>query len=340
MAQQAHKAHVAPWKKKEVEDIEHALTKNKVIAVVTIGGIPSSSMQKIRAGLRGKAEVRSGKNNLLQLALEGAEQKVPGIKELEKIMDGQTALVASELNPFALYKQFTQSRTKMAAKAGQKAPFDIEIQKGDTPFKPGPVVGELQKAGIPAAIDQGKVVIKSTKVVVKKGDVISADLASALAKLEIHPIEVGLDVKGIFENGFLYKPDVLAIDETEFRNRLARAARAALGLALEIGWATKTTIEPLVGKAAKEALAVGAATKTLTKDNVPEYLRTAFLQMSALMKQKKGEELDEDEKKALGAAQAAAAPAAKAESKKEEKKDEEPAVSEEEAAAGLGSLFG
>ena len=333
-----HKAHVATWKKDEVVKIEEALTKHPVVAVVSIGGIPSPNMQKIRAGLRGKAEVRSGKNNLLQLALEGAEKKVPGIKQLEGLMDGQTALVASELNPFALYKQFSQSRTKMAAKAGQKAPFDIEIQKGDTPFKPGPVVGELQKAGIPAAIDQGKVVIKTTKVVVKKGETISADLAAGLAKLEIHPIEVGLDVKGIFEKGFLYKPDVLAIDETEFRNRLARAARSAIGLALEIGWATKTTIEPLIGKAAKSALGVGAATKALTKDTVPEYLRTAFLQVSAMLKQKKGEELDEDEKKALGAATTAAAPAKKEE--KKEEKEEEKGVSEEEAAAGLGSLFG
>lgn len=332
-------AHVAPWKKAEVQTISKMLSDSKVVALVSIGGIPSASMQKIRAGLRGKAEVRSGKNNLLQLALEDAETRVKGIQQLEPLMDGQTALVGSELNPFALYKQFSQSRTKMAAKAGQKAPFDIEIQKGDTPFKPGPIVGELQKAGIPAAIVSGKVVIKSTKVVVKKGEAITADLAAALAKLEIHPIEVGLDVKAVYENGFLYKPDVLAVDETEFGNRLARAARSALGLALEIGWATKTTIEPLLGKAVKSAMGVGAATKALTKDTVPEYLRTAFLQVSALMKQKKGEELDEDEKNALGAAQAASAPAAKVEAKKEEK-EEEKGVSEEEAAAGLGSLFG
>ena len=55
--------------------------------------------------------------------------------------------------------------------------------------------------------------IKSTKVVVKKGEAISADLAAALDKLQIHPIEVGLDVKAVFEKGFLYKTDVLAIDD-------------------------------------------------------------------------------------------------------------------------------
>lgn len=333
------KAHVAPWKREEVTAIQEMLTKHPVVAVVSIGGIPSPSMQRIRAGLRGKAEIRSGKNNLLHLALEAAEKKVPGIKQLETLMDGQTALVGSELNPFALYKQFAASRTRMPAKAGQRAPFDIEVQRGDTAFKPGPVVGDLQRAGIPAAIEAGKVVIKSTKVVARKGDAITADLASALAKLEIHPIEVGLDVRAILENGFLYRPDVLAVDETEFRNRLAQAVRSALALALETAWASKPTIEPLLGKAARGALGVGAATKALTKDGVPAHLRTAFLQMSATLKQKRGEALDEDEKAALGAVAAATAPA-KTHEKKEEKKEEEKGVSEEEAAEGLGALFG
>jgi large subunit ribosomal protein L10 len=333
----AHKAHVASWKKEEVQQIKQILTKHPVLAVVSIGSIPSPNMQKIRAGLRGKAEVRSGKNNLLMLALDEAEKERPGVKVLETIMDGQTALVGSELNPFALFKQFTASRTKAAAKAGQQAPFDIEVQKGDTPFKPGPIVGELQKAGIPAAIDAGKVVIKSTKIVVKKGEAISADLASALDKLQIHPIDIGLDVKGVWENGVIYKADVLAIDDTKFRQDLAASVRAALGVALEIGWATKTTIEPLVGKGVKSALAVAAIGK-LTKDDVPEHLRTAFLQVSALLKQKKGEPLTDEEQAALGAA---AAPAAGAPAeKKEEKKEEEKGVSEEEAAAGLGALFG
>src|SRR5687768_3011385 len=125
----AQKAHVAPWKKAEVQTISKMLSDSKVVALVSIGGIPSASMQKIRAGLRGKAEVRSGKNNLLQLALEDAESKVQGIKQLEPLMNGQTTLINSELNPFALFKQFSQSRTKMAAKPGQKAPFNIKIQK-------------------------------------------------------------------------------------------------------------------------------------------------------------------------------------------------------------------
>lgn len=333
----AHKAHVAAWKKGEVEEIKKVLTHHPVIAVVGIGAIPSPNMQKIRAGLRGKAEVRSGKNNLILLAIEEAKKERSGIETIEPLLSGQAAVVGSDLNPFALYKQFTQSRTKAPAKAGQLAPFDIEVQKGETAFKPGPIVGELQKAGIPAAIDSGKVVIKSTKVVVKKGEAISADLASALDKLQIHPIDIGLDIKGVWENGVIYKADVLAIDETKFRSDLAASVRTALVVALEIGWATKTTIEPLLGKGVKSALAV-AATAKLTKEDVPEEMRTAFLQVSALLKQKKGEELTQEEKDALGAG--AAAPAASAGEAKKEEKPEEKGVSEEEAAAGLGALFG
>ena len=56
----------------------------------------------------------------------------------------------------------------MAAKAGETAPEDIVIEKGPTSFKPGPIVGELQQAGIPAAIEGGKVRIRETKTVVKE----------------------------------------------------------------------------------------------------------------------------------------------------------------------------
>ena len=31
--------------------------------------------------------------------------------------------------------------------------MDIEVKAGETSFKPGPIVGEFQQAGIPAAIE-------------------------------------------------------------------------------------------------------------------------------------------------------------------------------------------
>ena len=67
------------------------------------------------------------------------------------------------LYPFKLSAKLKESRTTAPAKGGETASHNIEVKAGETPFKPGPVVGELQKAEIPAAIQDGKVVVKNDK---------------------------------------------------------------------------------------------------------------------------------------------------------------------------------
>ena len=46
------------------------------------------------------------------------------------------------------------------ARGGEIAPEDILVKKGETPFKPGPIVSEFQRAGLPAAIEKGKIIRK------------------------------------------------------------------------------------------------------------------------------------------------------------------------------------
>ncbi len=84
-------------------------------------------------------------------------------------------------------------------------------------------MGELQKAGLPAAIEQGKVVIKKDKVLVKKGDKIPRDVALVLAKLEVFPITVGLDLHAAYDDGMVFKKDVLAVDDKEYLDRVLRS---------------------------------------------------------------------------------------------------------------------
>ncbi len=164
------------------------------------------------------------KNTLLKLALTEAAKDKKGVEKLVDAVNGQCAVVTSDLNPFRLFRQLDATKTKMPARGGEIAPDDIEIKAGDTPFKPGPVVGELQKAGLPAAIEQGKVVIKKDKILVKKGDKIPRDVALVLSKLAIYPLTVGLDLQAVFEEGMIYKTDVLAVDDAEYRARIQRAA--------------------------------------------------------------------------------------------------------------------
>ncbi len=333
------KAHVAPWKHQEVDDLAKVLASHPVIGIVNYAEIPAPALQRIRAGLRGKAVVRAGKNTLIQRAIEKADGSKPGLKELAGTLNGETMIVGTDLNPFQLFKEFKQSRTTAPARAGQTAPQDISVKKGDTPFKPGPVVGDLQKAGIPAAIENGKVVIKQDRVVAKEGETIGAELAQALAKLGIHPIEIGLDVQAVYEDGLVYQPAVLDIDEEQFHHNFQAAIFGAHALAMDRAWITTQTVEPLVAKAARQALALGIEAGYLTKETVEPILSKAYTQMLAIAKLVKGEALDEELQAALGAQTAAPAADTPAEDEKKEEPEEEEEVSEEEAAEGLGSLF-
>ena len=151
---------------------------------------------------------------------------------------------------------------------GEVAPADIWVREGETPFKPGPIVGELQKAGVPAAIEKGKVVVKKDKLLVKSGDRIPRDVASALTRLEILPLIVGLDLRTAYEGGQLYGRDALAVDDVKVRADMVAAIRGAIGLSLSAGYPTKFTIPLLIGKAHRGAVGVAVAAGFPTKETV------------------------------------------------------------------------
>lgn len=333
---------VNPRKAEKVQQLLDRIASHRVVGIASVEGIPALQLQRMRRSLRGKAALTVTKNSLLQLALEQASRSAKGLGELSKVIQGQTALVVSDLNAFKLFRELEATKTKAPARGGEVAPDDVVVKAGDTPFKPGPIVGELQKAGISAAIDRGKVVIRQDKVLVKKGDRIPREAASVLTRLEIYPVTVGLDLRGAFENGMLFRRDVLAVDPERVRWEVVTAARQAFNLAMFAWIPTPATTGSLVARAHRQALALAAKAGYVSKATAPVLLRQAqgrALALASLIAERKPEALDEDLRSRLARAAprpAAAVPAR--EEKKEEKKEEK--VSEEEAASGLGALFG
>lgn len=277
-------AHVAEWKFNEVKQITDLITKNKVVGIVEVGGIPAPQMQQMRKSLHGIAIVRSTKNNLLNLALDEAEKQVKGISSLKDLVKGQTAIITTDINPFKLFAKIKESRTNAPAKGGEKLGHDLEIKAGDTPFKPGPIVGELQKVGIPAAIQEGKVVIKTDKIIVPAGEKIKPEVAQMLTRLEIFPIEIGMDLNGVFEDGTIFKQEVLDINIEEFAGRMNQASRNAFILALELGWINNQTIQPLIMKAYNNAFTIAVEKGIVNKETIKNLISKANSQMFALKK--------------------------------------------------------
>lgn len=291
-------AHVAKWKLNEVEELTKLITENKVVGIAQIGGIPAPQMQQMRGNLRGNVSMRSSKNSLISLAIDNAEGKIKGISELKDYVSGQAAIIATEMNPFKLFGQLKQTRTMAPAKGGETAPSDIEVKAGDTSFKPGPIVGELQKVGIPAQIKEGKVVIKSDKVLVKKGEKIPRDVAQMLTRLEIFPIQIGISLNAVFEEGNLFKPDVLDIDIDQFRIKIHQASFNALTLALETAWVNKQTVTPLITKAHRDAFGIAMELGIINKETVKHIIAKTHRAMLALASKSK-DAVDDDLKKML-----------------------------------------
>ena len=180
-----------------------------------------------------------------------------------------------------------------SAKGGETATHDVEVKAGDTPFKPGPVVGELQKVGIPAAIQEGKVVIKSDKVIVPTGEKIPTDVAQMLSRLEIFPIEIGMNLHAVFEDGNVFKPDVLDIDMDGFYSQLQLASSNAFNLAIETAWISKDTIIHLLSKAHRNSHALALESGIVTKDTIQQLISKANASMLSLAANAK-DALDDD----------------------------------------------
>lgn len=271
--------HLPAWKRDEVEDIKKNAKEYKLVGLVDIYGIPAQQVQQIRRNLRGKAVIKVTRNTLIKHAFE----EIGGdVKNLAKYISGHSAIIFTNDNPFRLFKQLEKTKTKMAAKPGEKAPEDIVIQGGPTSFKPGPIVGELQQAGIPAAIEGGKVKIRETKTVVKKGGVINAKLAAILVKLDVKPMDVGVILQAAFHDGSIYEPSVLAVDETVILGQIALAARQATALSVEAAYPTKDTAAAILTRAVRDARAVAIDAAVYEKDVVDAIIGKAQRESQAL----------------------------------------------------------
>ncbi|MBU4190060.1 MAG: 50S ribosomal protein L10 [Candidatus Thermoplasmatota archaeon] len=269
-------------KKEELKQMINLMTGNPVIGIANVTGIPSAQMQAMKKKMRGKISVKVVKNTLLLMALEEIAKKEHNVEKLKDEVDGQTAIITTNINPFKLYKEMDATKTKMPAKGGETAPEDIMVKSGETEFKPGPIVGELQKAGIPAAIEKGKVMIKQDKTVVKSGEKIPKNLAVVLTRLGIYPLTAGFDLTAVYENGMVFKSDVLAVDETKLRNDMMLLSSRAFSLAMHLSYLTPLTVKPLITKAHDQALSLSVNLNIPTKETIRIILSKAYAQGLAL----------------------------------------------------------
>lgn len=259
---------MSEWKKEEVKKLKELLKEYNVCGIVNINDIPSKQMQQVRSKLGDKATLRVTRNTLMKIALEENDMK-EYVKE-------NVGFIFANMDSFKLYKTLEEGKAPAPAKGGEIAHNDIIVEKGDTGFPPGPMIGELQGIQVPAKVQKGTIHVQKDTIVVKEGETISKEMADILTKLKIEPREVGFDLVGTYEDGMIFLPDVLKVDTGEIKNNMSLAYNNAMNLALYAGIVNKETIGMLIGKTHREAISLALELNVVNKDTVKIILGKAY----------------------------------------------------------------
>ncbi|MEM4260049.1 MAG: 50S ribosomal protein L10 [Candidatus Woesearchaeota archaeon] len=273
---------ISEKKLKEVDEILKLIDEYSIIGLVNMENLPAKQLQRMRAQLQGKVILRMTKKNIIKIALKKSDNK--NLLILEKYLTGMPALLFCREDPFKLYKILKKNKSKAPIKPGQIAPQDIVVPKGPTSFAPGPVIGELGAFKIKTGIENGKVVIKEDSLVAKSGNPVPEKLAGLLTRLGIEPIEIGLNLLAIYNDGQILTKDVLDIDESAYIEKIKNASAESLILAISISFTTKETILLLLTKAFVEAKHLAIERSIISKDSINELLAIANAQAEAINK--------------------------------------------------------
>lgn len=280
---QGYKTHVAAEKKKSVAEISKLMAEYPIVGIVNFENLPSQQLNVMRKQMRTQEVVmKMTKSSLIKLALEKTKASKAGIEHLEKYLTGLPAVLLTKKNPFALFKLIKKSKSKAPAKAGQTVPSDINVSAGPTSFAPGPIISELASFGIKTKVEGGKLAIQQDTVIAKAGTLVTDKLASMLLRLGIEPMEIGLDLAAIYENGTIFTKSVLDVDEDKFKESVYSAARNAFNLSVEIAYPNKDNIIVLVTKAARETKSLASSANIVCKDTIGDILGKANNQMLSL----------------------------------------------------------
>jgi len=264
-------------KAEEVEEIKKLAQRHKALGVASLQKVRAAQLQELKKKLKDIAHVQVIKNTLMKRALAELKDK-PNLEKLEGFLSGSNIFLFTDLNPFKLVLLLDRGRVKTTAKAGDIAAIDVIVPAGNTGLPPGPIISQLGSVGLPTRIESGSVWVNRDTLVAKKGAIIDARLASVLSKLGIKPVEVGLILKAIYENGLVITEDQLHLDIDAFQKNIMEAQLNAFNLSVNAAYPLSENISLLVQMAHRKAISLALNASIPTSETIGNLLRKAHLE--------------------------------------------------------------
>jgi large subunit ribosomal protein L10 len=243
----------------------------EVIALSKMTKVRATQLMTIRKKFRDEIKITVIKNKVAKKAFEKVKE-IQGIDNLSEQLEGQSALMFTNINPFKLNSILSQNKVFLQAKGGDIANKEIIIPAGNTGITPGPVLSEFKEANVATKIDQGSIWVSKDTTVARSGQIISQKLASLMSKLNIKPIEAGISITFAISDGLIFNESELSIDLKEYKNELIKSFQEAIALATSSSYVTKDTIGPLITRAHQHAVALSRESRYLSRENLENML--------------------------------------------------------------------
>lgn len=268
-------------KAEAVQEIKSFLQQYNAVGVASLRKVRAAQLQELRRKLEKSAYLLVVKNTIIKRAIAECKDK-PRLENLEDHLEGSNIFLFTNLNPFKLVLLLEKSRVKTTAKAGDTAAFDVTIPSGNTGLPPGPIISQFTAVGLPTRIEAGSVYVSRDTLVAKEGDVITARLAAVLSKLGIKPVEVGLTLKAVYDEGLIIVEEQLRVDLGEFRRSIEEAHAYAFNLSVNAAYPLPENIVFLLQTAHQKAYGLALNAGILTPDTVVDFVRRAHTEMLSL----------------------------------------------------------
>jgi large subunit ribosomal protein L10 len=271
---------VLDQKSSEVEAIKEIFKEYKSVGIASLQKVRASQLQELKKSMKGQVYLRVLKNTLIKIAIE--EMNQAELKKLEEYLEGSNVFLFTDLNPFKLALMLEKGKVKTFAKAGDTAAEDVVVPSSNTGQPPGPVISQLNGVGLPTRIENGSVWVSKDTLVVRRGEVINDRLAGVLSKLGIKSVELGISMRAVYDNGLMINGDLLKVDVAAAKRSVEVSNQEAFALALEIGYASKDTIKPLLQRAHQKAVSLSVGAAFPTKETIGDLIRKANAEATSL----------------------------------------------------------
>jgi len=244
-------------KQKYSAHLAELLTSHSHVLIADANNVGSKQLQDIRASLRGKATVLMGKNTQMRRVMRAvASEGYSDLYKLVALIKGNVGLIFTSSDIKQIRDQVGEFKVPAAAKAGTIAPCDVVVPPGPTGLDPGQTAF-FQSLGIATKIAKGSIEILNEVKIITAGNKVGSSEVALLAKLGIKPFTYGLQVKKIYDMGYVYDPSILDISKEDLLNKFFTGVNWLAAVSLEIGYPTAASVPHSIRGAFKKIAAIG-----------------------------------------------------------------------------------